>query len=281
MSFSNAIPPRKRRRWGRVLLLFFLAGIGIFGWREFTWRRAIGQLNEAGIRPTAAAREGVWTRVRQALHSNWRLLFDADTWEARKLMLEMDSAKAGQLSNLNSLASALRRVKPWKLDLSGCSSLRNIDGLRSLTSLDWLVLSGCSVLQNLDALTGHTTLTTLDLSDCVALQNVNGLKGVASLEWLCLSNCPQLRNVGGIKGLNELKKLTITESPFLENLDDLKGLASLKSLFLNDCTELRNVDGIKGLATLVNVYLEGCTKLTPQDVGSLEAALPDVNIYEP
>ena len=73
------------------------------------------------------------------------------------------------------------------IDLSGCKSLKNVDGLancRKLTSID---LSWCDSLQNVDGLANCNNLTNLDLNRCSSLQNVDGLASLTGLTYLTIS----------------------------------------------------------------------------------------------
>ena len=60
------------------------------------------------------------------------------------------------------------------IDLSGCKSLKNVDGLAKCTKLTKLDLSNCESLQNVDGLVNCTNLIELDLIGS-SIQNVNGL----------------------------------------------------------------------------------------------------------
>ena len=280
LSPSNAIQPRKRRRWGRVVLVIFLAGIGIFCWRDFTWRRAIRQLREAGFY-IAAQDARIGERWWKAVRNDWHQLFQTGTWREQRTWYTIDPTKAGKLRNLNALAPALRRVSPYSLNLSGCTALQNVDGLKGLTALGKLNLSACPALQNVNGLKGLTALWHLDLSDCSALQNVDGLNGLASLQHLNLRDCPAVQNVDAIKGLTALQGLILDGCPTLQNVEILKRLTVLDFLRLSDCPMLRDVDDLKGLTLLKVVDLRGCPKLPPEKVAALEAALPSADIVGP
>ena len=185
---STTAPPR--RRWGRVVLLVLLAGFGALGWHLYTGQRAARQLREAGFvvdsQPWLGAR--VWWAARQ----NWRLVFNSALWKSRPTFWMLEGAKAGELRNLDAIASALRRVNPQNITLNRCTALENLDGLKGVTRLQTLTLSGCDALQNVDGLKGLTGLQALDLRYCAALENVTALKGLAALKELNLDACKKV-----------------------------------------------------------------------------------------
>ena len=108
-----------------------------------------------------------------------------------------------------------------EIDLSGCESLKNVDGF-----------------QNVDEPQRLTNLTELDLSWCTSLQNIDGLEGCTNLASLYLNRCESLQNVGGLQGLTNLKSLDLSGCTSLQNVDALKGCTNLTSLFLNGCESL-------------------------------------------
>jgi len=193
---TQPLPPQTsgqapcRRRWGRVLLLVLLAGIGALGWHLFTYQRAVRQLREAGF--VMETQESLPARVWEAAREDWQLVFDSEVWASQPTQWQIDSAKAGELRNLDAVARALRRVNPGMLDLGDCETLQNVVSLRGLTGLRALYLSDCAALQNIDGLKGLIGLKTLDLRNCAALQNVDGLKGLPGLQALDLYHCPKI-----------------------------------------------------------------------------------------
>ena len=255
------VPPR--RRWGRSVLLVLLAGIGALGWHIYTGQRAIHQLREAGF--VMESQDWLGPRVWAAARTDWRLVFDFEIWESPPTKWNLDSAKAGELRNLDAVAPALRRVNPGTLSLSDSAALQNVDGLKGLTGLRTLDLSECDALENVDGLKGLTGLQSLDLHLCKALENVDGLKGLTGLQELDLRYCDALQNVNVLKGLTGLQSLDLIRGHALQDLEVLKGLTGLQSLNLSDCTALQNVDGLKALTGLNTLYLSGCTSLQSVD----------------
>lgn len=202
--------PEPRRRWGWVILLLLLAGIGALGWHTYTGLRAERQLRDAGIvRFTEPLRTRLWSAARY----NWRLIFKSETWQSQPDIWKCDDTKARKLRNLDAVAPALRRVNPTELSFRFCYALENVDGLEGLSNLRKLDLAACESLRNVDGLERLSGLRELDLATCVSLQNVNGLKGLSSLRSLDLRICRSLQTVDGIKGLTGLQTLLLYDCP--------------------------------------------------------------------
>ena len=196
------------------MLLGLVAGIGALGWNQYTWQRAVRQLEEVGIMAVPQD-EHLGERLWRTAKADWRQLFKAGTWQTKPVIWMMAPDRAGSLRNLDALAPALRRINPEFLYLVGCPALENVDGLKGLATLQVLHLSGCTALQNVDGLKGLTALQMLDLSGCTALQNADVLKGLTALQDLYLYGCPALQDVDGLKGLTALQWVHLSRCPKL------------------------------------------------------------------
>ena len=180
------------------------------------------------------------------------------------------------------------------LDLRGCDSLQNVDGLANLPNLTSLDLSNCSTLTNADGLAHLDNLVSLDMSGCTSLQNAAGLANLTKLTSLDLSQCDCLQ-VLPIKSImtaaevteyqnrmcvlnaildgdttrfsdyTEIRTLDLSEHPSLLNADGLANLPNLTSLDLSGCTALQNVDGLAGCAKITTLGLSNCSTLTNAD----------------
>lgn len=248
---SAPAPARPRWRWRRVVLLVILAGFAALGWNEFTWHRAVRQLREAefveGKNPDYP---GLGVRLWATARHDWHSLFQARVWKGEPVSWSKLDDKAGQLRNLDTVASALRRVQPGSLVFGDCPALQNVDGLRGLTSLWHLRFGDCPALKNVDGLQGFSALVRVEFGDCPVLQNLDGLKGHASLLKLFFGDCPALKNLDVLKGFPSLMEFEIGGCPALRDLNVFKGLSHLELLALTDCSALQNLDGLKGLPKL-------------------------------
>ncbi len=288
---KNSEPTPRWRRWQRKVLLVVLVGISVLGWHEFTGRRAIRQLREAGFYSTSEDTM-LGARLWKAARCDLRLLFSARTWAMEPSVWQVEESKVGQLRNFDAFASALRRVNPEALLLYSVRkpnsegrpwglALENVDGLAGVTALRLLALYDCLSLQNVDGLKGLTSLGQLEITGCRALNNIDVLKGLTGLKGLSLRGAVLIRNVDVLKGLTALTQLDLSYCRALESVGGLKGLPSLIKLSLEACSELHDVDGIKGLTLLQELDLRGCTKLRPEQVAALKEALPNARILYP
>jgi hypothetical protein len=173
------------------------------------------------------------------------------------------------VNDLSAATGYLRKLAPLILDLTGCTSLTNVDRLKDLENLQQLNLSSCTSLTNVDGLKDLENLQQLNLSECMSLTNVDGLKDLKNLQQLNLSGTINLfgtspTNVDALKGLKNLQQLNLFGAS-LTNVDALKDLENLQQLNLSSCTSLTNVDGLKDLKNLQQLNLSTCRSLTSVD----------------
>ena len=198
-------------------------------------------------------------------------------------------AYSSDIENVDFLSDLSDLNVTEEIDLNGCESLENVDGLQGLTNLKSLDLGFCNSLENVGALQGLTNLTKLNLGGCTSLQNVDVLQGLTNLTRLELAGdtftvlqsrgalgvlkslpnltslnlvgCEKLKNVDGLQGLTNLTTLDLTYCYSLQNVDGLQGLTNLTTLNLMWCTSLKNVDGLKGCTSLTYLDLVDCRSL--------------------
>lgn len=269
---------RAARPWlapiSTLLVACVLVGCLGFVWPFIGKLRAIETLSKAGF--TWSETEG------DLLHADSsRTIFDLDNVSTAIRQLKprkLEIARCDGLENLDGLAgiSSLQI-----LDLQRCTSLKNVGGLKGLAGLQSLHLDGCSSLQNVDGLKGLASLRELDLVGCSSLENVNGLKGLASLRWLNLIGCSSLQSMDGLMGLTGLKNLHLGKWSS-QNVDGLAGLPSLQSLGLTNCPALQSVDSLKGLTKLQILDLRNCLALASVDglAGLAQLQSLDLNLCE-
>ena len=185
-----------------VIIALFLGGIGWQMWKLNAYNNAVREAKEAGFGWTC---EDTLSLIRQ----DWHNALKKETWGKHERLLEM-----GEVPDLGRYREMLHHLKPTVLIAYRCKD-ENVDALKSLTTLQALVLYNCTTLQNVDGLKGHTALQQLDLRKCTALQNVDGLKGLTALQRIDLSDCSALQNA-----------------------DILKSLTTLQRLWLNDCNKI-------------------------------------------
>lgn len=277
-------PTRKRWGWVRMVLAVVLVAFGVFGWRNYTYERAVRQLSEAGIVHTGREkmRFADWWRAVRTDWRYWSAPFEPPGVDEGWGRDSHTSANLPGLQNFDVLANALQRVNPKQLGIAvGCEALQNVDGLKDLTALEWLSLGDCPALQNVDGLKGLPSLRGLRLDSPKALQNLDGITELKTLDSLSLRGCTALQNVDALQDLTALRTLDLNGCTALKNVDGLKNLKSLHVLDLTSCFELRNLDALKGLTALSELKIFYCEKLPAESIAALKAALPNARFDGP
>lgn len=147
------------------------------------------------------------------------------------------------------------------LNLTGCTSITDVEALSTLSQLKVLSLAGCAKLVDVSALSKLKKLVSLKLDGCRELNDLSPLGAIKSLGSLYVSGCT---NVHNLALLAALKKLTHLELPPCESFDSLLPVASL--------TNLRTLS-IDRLSVPVNLaHLKKCTSLTELIFGGSAAA---------
>jgi hypothetical protein len=138
---------------------------------------------------------------------------------------------------------------PGELDLSGCTSIQDLDLLHNnLTSLN---LSGCSALQVLGCI--NNQLESLDVSGCSSLQELNCDNN--NLTNLDVSGCSSLQELRC--AYNQLASLDLSSCSSLQTINCYFNL--LDSLNMSGCSSLQELDCDKN--ELTSLVLSGCSSL--------------------
>lgn len=135
--------------------------------------------------------------------------------------------------SLASLDNALQSVavaKLRRLDLSGCTLLKDISGLQHCSQLTSLDLSLCAGVSDLSPLARCTVLTILSASGCSAIESASPLGRCAALRRLDLSSCRKLADLTGLADCKELTELDLTDNVSLEDVSSLACCPALTEL---------------------------------------------------
>ncbi len=169
----------------------------------------------------------------------------ASAWDSGCGFLELFGRQISRLPDLSPFKDLVT------IDLSDCSSLMDVEGLRDLPRLECLHLALCTRLTNLDGLRNLPGLQDLDLTRCEALATLDGLQNLRGLRSVKIGYCTSLSQLNGL-----------AELPDLESVD------------LTGCTSLNDIKGLWDLPNLAVVNLTGCTGLTSCSLDELRHRLP-------
>ncbi|CAI0427646.1 unnamed protein product [Linum tenue] len=147
------------------------------------------------------------------------------------------------------------------LDISECTGLTEVVGLKNLESLQQLKMkdlrvSGCGILRKLPNLSNLTRLRKLEIIDCPLLSEIQGLGELVDLLILRIRRCYQLSGVMGLDKLESLQELVITYCPSIMKLPDLSALEHLWDLEIVGCYHLTEVTGIERLESLYILLMD-------------------------
>ena len=143
--------------------------------------------------------------------------------------------------------------------------LENVDGLISVDNIagnpnGGLNISGNSSLKNLNGLSGlHSIQLYLIIQDNPALQNISGLGSLQNVgDRFVIKNSPQLQNLGGLSSLTKIGGgLIINDNAGLKDLDALTGLSDFSgALSIERNPSLNSIQGIANIppGSITNTY---------------------------
>jgi Leucine-rich repeat (LRR) protein len=200
------------------------------------------------------------------------------SWNGPNREIGVSAGKQMVLGNLDALLG-IRRLRPLRLDVSGCTALTNVSGIRNLRSLQTLDLSQCTALTNVSGIRNLRSLQTLNLSRCHALTRVDEIKNLTSLQTLNLQECMALTDVDGIGQLTSLRTLELWSCTSLTKVDGLENLTFLRKLGLNSCPALTNAEVLRSLTSLEVLQLGNCDSLTNSDVLNKLMSLQTLDLW--
>jgi internalin A len=189
--------------------------------------------------------------------------------------------------------SAVRGLPLRRLDLGGCSYVKDLADLAGMLYLCELNLTNCTQVVDLTPLASLKSMRVLDLSNC-RMQDLSPLAKMPNLESLDVSNCSKLEefypltqietlNANFCMGANSEGLLRMTKLSDLyvagvriPELQTLASLTQLKTLNVSTCYGLTD-ERLGQLAhvpslTLLNLY--DCESVTLKGVRALTKRLP-------
>ena len=213
------------------------------------------------------------------------------TWSEKKVVISsIDGLKAPKLENLIIMNLGISNIHPLnnckellQLSLDENEELEDINSLMNCSKLKILNLNKTSV-KTLEPLRELVSLEIISISDCDSLNNLEGLENLnvkiadinindenrdfdestlsrldslVSIEHLPKLNCEKLIirevNISDLKGIessNHLEELSIQNSSQLKFLDSLSELKNLKKIEINTCPEIQDYSVLSALVSL-------------------------------
>ena len=218
------------------------------------------------------------------------------SWSEKKVVISsIDGLKAPKLENLIIMNLGLSDINPLdnckellQLSLDENEELEDINSLMNCTKLKILNLNKTSV-KTLEPLRELSSLEIISISDCDSLNNLKGLEklklkiadininnenrdfdestlsrldSLVSIEHLPKLNSEKLlirevniSNLKGIESSNHLEELSIQNSSSLKFLDSLSELKNLKKIEINTCPEIQDYTVLSALVSLETCLL--------------------------
>ncbi|MEK0451412.1 MAG: expression site-associated 8, partial [Verrucomicrobiota bacterium] len=229
-----ATEPRRKWHLLRWTFVVFVVVFGWGGWRHYDFRQAVKEAEERG-----------WTfnydDPADVIRADWKAAFRKETWSGPQRDLYI---RTGTVSERD--VDLVRRLKPKRLQIDATFPWRDLSQLHGRSNLTALWLSDCPNLTNIDALKEMKELTYL-LINCPALVNIDALKELKNLQRLVLTHGTALTNLNALRDMNGLEFISLFGCTGLTNVDVLHRLTGLKMLDLRGCTGLTTeaVDAVK------------------------------------
>jgi hypothetical protein len=151
-----------------------------------------------------------------------------------------------------------------------------VDALKGLTALLDLDLYGCTSLTNVDGLSELRALRVLGLTPSHELRSLVALKDLTALESLLISGYGG--DLDALKDLRALRRPTLAGCSGVTKLDALKGLKALQLVHVYRCLALSDVGALKELPELKAFDISPCEDLPGGAIDALQAALPSTHI---
>lgn len=175
---------------------------------------------------------------------------EVDAWpdciEANEIWISGDDIT--DLSPLSTL------VRAYKLVISSCPNLQNLNGLQNLTTIDTtLVIINDTSLTDISALSNLTTSKgLLYLSGLTALPSLDGLQNLTTTSNVYIERNTLLENFDELQGIQEIDALRVHSHQNLTNINlpNLQSVTSLQTLQVIDNAHLTTISGLENVQTI-------------------------------
>ena len=156
----------------------------------------------------------------------------------------------GNITDLTGFSSltSLGNLTLGTASTGNSSSVQNLNGLQSLTSLDDFSVLNSNELTSLQGLDNVTQIRTLTFWGVSPLTNLNGLGSLDTINSLRLTFCYDLQSLEGLNNLDVVSDvLLLAANEQLTNLNGLNNLQSTRSLQINVNESLTSLNGLANL----------------------------------
>ena len=272
---------------GISLVLLFL-----FSWPDYRAKMTLRGLNELGIdwiKTASTARlinkdiatipaevvstlSELHSRIVEIIeHGNLQVLPDLSPIRSIE---ELNLSGCTNLRNIDGV-QGLRKIK--KLTLLHCTNLGDLGGVQLLTNLDSVFLGSSHKLQNLNGIAGCYSLKTITITSCSGLEDIRALEGMTNLTNVEIGDCPDLVDLDGLTDLPQLRTLHLKRMP-TRSLEGLRGLPKLEEFWMVSYDNIDDVVGLMRLGNLRRVEIEQCPRLQTLDALKGLAYLEELRI---
>lgn len=179
--------------------------------------------------------------------------------------------------------------KLTNLDVTNCSKLENLDGLKGIEGIeenDRLSLSGCTKLKDISGIAHFKGIAlSLEVNELPEIKMPNGIVNLQAGEIKSLKNIELYSElerlnvisskITSLASLSALKKLRFLDISKNEKIKSLKGIELLEWLETLVLLGLKNLEDISALDKLVlqKIYIQGCKKKKSDFPSHLQSAI--------
>jgi hypothetical protein len=267
-------PAREKKRKQTRALPWILVGMAALVLAGMGWHLAVHEQAASELR--AMGFEAGGPSISRQLRTNWRGLFNRNTWQWSDRVRIMGWGA----SSLDTCAPALRRFKPRGVLLGFSSKLTDVSALKEFAGLERLDFYECPQVADVGVIGEFKVLKELTFHNAPALTTL-GIIHAAKLRSLHITSCASLTDLEALRTMSSLRSLYLVGCGALGDAELLRNLSELEELDLSGCANLTGTRALHGLKKLKTVRLRGCRKLGTDDIVALQGALPGAKIEFP
>jgi hypothetical protein len=161
----------------------------------------------------------------------------------------------GPIANLTNMAI---------LDITACSSVKDVSCLHKMNKLTKLLASGAGAFaqKNISANTAGSSV--MDIQDVDVVANFPKLKA------LNVSNNPKIRDVNALVNCKDMEEIYLNRCTNIEDVSVLGGLPKLEIIHLESCPKIKELYFLSDLANIKQLKFNGTVVYTPSFTTNLK-----------